>query len=106
MTDIYRVELTDLTPAKKAYLLLKYPSDSKLKVQEGASYLIDKVKLVLNSHKEVVLISTALTVMIEYTMLRADDEDSLSAGSQEAKQVDSYYYGDGQNKQATVEKDE
>ena len=53
-----------------------------------------------------VLISTALTVLIEYSMLRADDEDSLSAGSQEPTKVDSYYYGDGQNKQASVEKDE
>ena len=63
-TDIYKLELTDVNPNKKAYLLLKYNKKKNLSVEEGASYLIDKIKLVINKKGEIVLISTSLTVLI------------------------------------------
>lgn len=64
VTDIYKLDLTDVTPYRKAYLLLKYNKKKNLSVEEGAQYLIDKIKLVINKKGEIVLISTSLTVMI------------------------------------------
>lgn len=102
LTDIFKIQLTDLQPAKKAYLLLRYPKKTPMKLQEGASYLIDKIKLVLNKKGELILISTSLTVMIEYALFKADDEDSMSVGSFEGADDarEEYYYADGQNKRA------
>ena len=76
---------------------MKYPKKNKLKVEEGANYLIDKIKLILNKNGEIVLISTSLTVMIEYNMSKAEDEDSMSVNSfdNSQKQDEEYYYQAG-----------
>ena len=99
MTDVYRIELTDIQPHKKAYLLVKYLKKKKLNVKEESNYLIDKIKLVINKKGEIVLISTSLTVMIEYNLFRPEDEDSYDVDSLELSQEqEEYYYADGQNK--------
>jgi len=95
--------LTDLNPPRRAYLLLKYSKKKNLSVEEGANYLIDKIKMVLNKKGEIVLISTSLTVLIQYSMFKAEDEDSFDVESLELSQKynndeDQYYYADGQNK--------
>jgi hypothetical protein len=71
--------------------------------------LIDKIKLVVNKKGEIVLISTSLTVMIEYNLFRPDDEESYDVDSLDLSQEqEEYYYADGQNKQnlQQVKKDE
>jgi hypothetical protein len=71
--------------------------------------LIDKIKLVINKKGEIVLISTSLTVMIEYNLFRPDDEESYDVDSLDLSQEqEEYYYADGQNKQnlQQVKKDE
>ena len=100
VTDIYKLELTDLNPSKRGYLLLKYHKKKNLSVEEGANYLIDKIKMVINKKGEIVLISTSLTVMIQYSMFKAEDEDSFDVESLELSQKynndeDQYYYADG-----------
>lgn len=74
--DVYRLELTDLNPVRKAYLLLKYQKQKNLKVDVGGKYLIDKIKLIINKKGQIVLISTNLTVLIQYQMIRQESEDS------------------------------
>lgn len=98
VTDIYKIQLTELSPPKKAYLMLKYPKIQIMNIIEGGSYLIDKIKAVVNTKGEIVLVSTTLTTMIEYSILKAEDEDSMSVNSFDAKDEDEYYYNDGQNK--------
>jgi hypothetical protein len=71
-----------------------------LKVDIGGKYLIDKIKLVINKKGEIVLISTNLTVLIQYQMIREESEDSYDSLdiSQNENDDESYYYADGQNK--------
>ena len=83
MTDLYKLELTDLMPHRRAYLLLRYSKQKDLKVTSGASYLIDKIKLIINKKGEIILISTNLTVCLQSRMMKEDDEDSLDINSLE-----------------------
>jgi hypothetical protein len=89
--------------------MLRYPANLNLKrrLVEDAEYLIDKIQLAINKNGEFVLISTALTVLIEYRKLKQTEEDTQSFGSENSQEfpdddknmnVDDYYYGDGQNK--------
>jgi len=68
VTDIYKISLNDVFSGQRkgAFLLLKYPTAKKLKIKESCNYIIDKCKLVLNKNKEMVFVSTAMTVLIEY----------------------------------------
>ena len=97
VTDVYRIELTDIQPYKKGYLLLKYSKKKNPKLQQDSNYLIDKIKLVINKKGEIVLISTSLTVMIEYKLFRPEDEESYDVDSLGLSQEDDeeYYYADG-----------
>jgi hypothetical protein len=98
VTDVYKLELTDVIPHKNAYLLLKYHKDKKCQVKTNASYLIDKIKLVINKKGQIILTSTSLTVMIQYNLFRVEDEHSLdvdSLGNSEYDENDSYHYQDG-----------
>ncbi len=45
--------------------------------------MIDKIKLVINKKGEIVLISTSITVMIEYSLFRPEDEESFDVDSLE-----------------------
>lgn len=83
MTDIYKVELNDLDNfgiekcRKTVFLMLKYQKKRSLRVNEHTQYLIDKIKMVLNKNGEFVLVSTNLTVLIEYEMVgQMVEEDS------------------------------
>jgi hypothetical protein len=91
ITDVYRIEICDI--AKKGYLLLKYSRAKNLKVEPSSSYLIDKIKLVINPKGKAVLVSSSLTVMIQYSMFKASDEASVEIDSD-----NEYEYQDGQNK--------
>lgn len=102
MIDVYKLELTDLNPPRKAYLLLKYQKQKNLKVDIGGKYLIDKIKLVINKKGEIVLISTHLTVLIQYQMIREESEDSYDISQDE----ETYYYADGQNKKHMKDEDQ
>jgi|TARA_B110001450_G_scaffold224472_1_gene222106 hypothetical protein len=86
VTDLYKLELTDLMPHRRAYLLLKYCKQKDLKVETGASYLIDKIKLIINKKGEIILISTNLTVCLQSKMVKEDDEDSFDVNSLELSQ--------------------
>lgn len=59
VTNIYKVEFVDID--KKGYLVLKYIKNKTLNLGEQ-NYLVDRVKLVINKKREIVLISTSLTV--------------------------------------------
>jgi hypothetical protein len=89
VTDTYKVDLPDINV--KGYLMLKYPKTSNLKVSENASYLVDKIKLVINGKGKVILLSGSKTVMIQYSMFKAQDEDSFDVNSDD----DAYAYQDG-----------
>jgi hypothetical protein len=54
--------------------------------------LIDKIKLVLNKKGDIVLISSSLTVMIQYNMMKEEHEESFDMNS-DGK--DDYFYNDG-----------
>jgi hypothetical protein len=91
VTDVYKIEIPEVS--KKGYLLLKYNKSKNLKVETESSYLIDKIKLVVNNKGKIVLVSNSLTVMIQYSMFKATDENSIEVDSD-----DGYFYQDGQNK--------
>lgn len=57
-----------------------------MKVETGASYLIDKIKLIINKKGEIILISTNLTVCLQSKMVKEDDEDSFDVNSLELSQ--------------------
>ena len=61
MTNIYKIELVDIE--KKGYLVLKYLKAKKLNLGEGNNFLVDRIKLIINKKREIVLISTSLTVL-------------------------------------------
>ena len=85
VTDVYKVEIPDIS--QKGYLLLKYNKSKNCKVETESSYLIDKIKLVVNNKGKIVLVSNSLTVMIQYSMFRASDENSIEVDSD-----DGYHY--------------
>jgi len=58
-----------------AFVLLKCHRNSRNTFNSGDSYLIDKVKLVINPKAEVILISTTLTV------LRSESDESFEVES-------------------------
>lgn len=73
ITDIYQVTLVDIDT--HAFVLLKCHRSSRYIFNSGDSYLIDKVKLVINPKAEVILISTTLTV------LRSESDESFEVES-------------------------
>ena len=75
VTDIYKITLTDIST--KGFILLKHLKKMTVDYQVNDSFVIDKVKLVINPKGEVVLISTSLTV------LRAESEESFTVESLE-----------------------
>ena len=91
VTDIYKIEIPDI--AKKGYLLLKYNKSKNLKIDSDCTYLIDKIKLTINAKGKIVLVSSSLTVMIQFAMFKASDENSIEVDSD-----NDYHYQDGQNK--------
>eukprot|EP00351_Strombidinopsis_sp_SopsisLIS2011_P000173 CAMPEP_0116873006 /NCGR_PEP_ID=MMETSP0463-20121206/3961_1 /TAXON_ID=181622 /ORGANISM="Strombidinopsis sp, Strain SopsisLIS2011" /LENGTH=115 /DNA_ID=CAMNT_0004514205 /DNA_START=265 /DNA_END=612 /DNA_ORIENTATION=- len=78
MTDIFKIELLDV--CKRAHLLLKHPVSRQIKFETDDTFLIDKIKLVINKKSEIVLISTSLTVF------RVESDDTFTAGSMELSQ--------------------
>lgn len=73
ITDIYKATLVDIDT--HAFVLLKCHRNSRNTFNSGDSYLIDKVKLVINPKAEVILISTSLTV------LRSESDESFEVDS-------------------------
>ena len=73
VTDIYKATLVDIDT--QAFVLLKCHRNSRNTFNSGDSYLIDKVKLVINPKAEVILISTTLTV------LRGESDESFEVES-------------------------
>lgn len=73
-------------PHRRAYLLLKYQKQKDLKIETDSSYLIDKIKLIINKKGEIILISTNLTVCLQSKMIKEDDEDSFDVNSLELSQ--------------------
>lgn len=78
ITDVYKISLVDVE--QPSFLLLKSHKKNRSHFQQGDTYLIDKVKLVINPRAEVVLESTTLTV------LRSESEDSFTVESLELSQ--------------------
>jgi hypothetical protein len=76
--NICEVTLKEMSPQKKAFLVLRYPSSMDLgkRLIENADYLIDKIKIIINKKGEICLISTEHTVMIEYRRLNQNEEDT------------------------------
>jgi hypothetical protein len=60
--DIYKIEITDID--KRGYLLLKHEKTKQFQILEGVNYLIDRAKLVINKKGEVIIVSTASTVLL------------------------------------------
>jgi len=79
LTQIFKITLPDIGD-HKAYMLLKHPAKRKIQCVSGQNYLVDKVKLVLNPKREMILVSTTLTV------LRVEKEETFSLGSLELSQ--------------------
>ena len=73
ITDIYKATLVDIDI--HAFVLLKCHKNSRYNFNSGDSFLIDKVKLVINPKAEVILISTTLTV------LRSESDESFEVES-------------------------
>ena len=73
ITDIYKATLIDIDT--HAFVLLKCHKSGRHIFNSGDSYLIDKVKLVINPKAEVILISTTLTV------LRSESDESFEVES-------------------------
>ena len=57
--DIYKIELTDIS--KKGYLLLKHAKGKQYDLITNESYIVDRIKTIINKKGEIVLISTSLT---------------------------------------------
>jgi len=75
---VYKINIIDIDIS--AFVLLKSHKKNRIKFEKGDTYLIDKVKLVLNPRNEVVLVTTTLTV------LRSESEDSFTVESLELSQ--------------------
>ena len=75
VTDIYKIELLEVF-SRKAYLVMKRPKSKNIRIEEGACYIVDKVSLLVNKKNELIAMSTIPSVLIEYKLLRAADEDS------------------------------
>ena len=60
---------------------MKRPKTKNIRIEEGACYIIDKVSLVVNKKNELIAMSTMPTVLIEYRLLKAADEDSHGVDS-------------------------
>jgi len=73
ITDIYKATLVDIDT--HAFVLLKCHRSGRNVFNSGDSYLIDKVKLIINQKAEVILISTTLTV------LRSESDESFEVES-------------------------
>lgn len=78
ITDVYKITIVDID--KQAFVTLKSHKNKRSTFAAGDTYVIDKVKLVINPKDEVVLVSTSLTV------LRSESEDSFTVESLEMSQ--------------------
>jgi hypothetical protein len=58
------VSLIDIPCHKKVHLMLKFPEKNDVKVGIGKNYVLDNVKLVINSKGSLVVVSTAFSVLI------------------------------------------
>ena len=72
-TNVYKVHIVNMQ--RTGYLLLKHSKSQKLSLNPGDNYVANKVRLMINTHAEVVLISTSLTV------LRQETEETLTPDS-------------------------
>ena len=77
-TDIYRCELVDLQ--HRAFIVLKYPKKKTIRFEPGDKYLADKIRLIINKLGEIVLMSTAMTV------LRVETDETHTIESMELSQ--------------------
>ena len=75
MKNIYNVTLKDVDI--RGFLLLKHQKKNLMDFTTSDCYVADKIKLTLNTKREVVLLSTSLTV------LRAESEDNFTVESLE-----------------------
>lgn len=73
--NIYNVTLKDVDI--RGFLLLKHQKKNLMDFTTSDCYVADKIKLTLNTKREVVLLSTSLTV------LRAESEDNFTVESLE-----------------------
>ena len=90
-TDFYLIEIPDI-PAKKTvtyYLALQMIAVQKLDI--GCSYLIDKVKVFKNENGAVILLSTAHTLLVEFSRPNNVAEDTQSIEGSD----DQYNYMNG-----------
>ena len=78
VTELYKINLVDIET--RAFILLKSHQKNRTQFVPGDSFLIDKVKLVINQRGQVILESTTLTV------LRSESEDSFTVESLELSQ--------------------
>ena len=65
VSDIYKIHLVNMQ--RKGCLLLKHLKTHKVSLTPGENYIVDKVRLVVNPHAEVVLISNSVTVLRQET---------------------------------------
>ena len=61
----------------KHLLLLKHMAKKAISLKCGETFLADKIKLVLNGKKEIVLISTSLTVLRQETEEPHESAESI-----------------------------
>ena len=74
VTEIFKIKLTDID--KKGFLLLKLHKSKARQLEtllQNFEYLVDKVKLQINSKGELILSSTSNTV------LREESEESVAS---------------------------
>ena len=77
LLHIYKVELSDVF--RKGYLVVKGLRGKKIRLLDGANYVLDQVKLVVNKKGEVLLMSSRSTVIRE-------EEDTFEVESLELSQ--------------------
>ena len=96
-TDVYRCQIVDMQ--QRAFIVLKHPKKRLMELKSGDTYLVDKIKLMINRMGELVLISTSVTV------LRVESDETHTIESMELSQKQYSHRKQMMDEQARSEKE-